>query len=36
LLVHGNMLEKIKRELDEKLEENTYVLDGEERSLNRP
>ncbi len=30
------MLEQIKKELDEKLEENTYVLDGEERSLNRP
>jgi hypothetical protein len=35
LLVDAGMLEKIKRELEEKLEENTYVLDGEERSLHR-
>jgi hypothetical protein len=35
LLVHESMLERIKRELEEKLEENTYVLDGEERSLFR-
>jgi hypothetical protein len=36
LLVQGHMLEQIKKELDEKLEENTYVLDSEERNLNRP
>lgn len=35
LLVQGHMLEQIKKELDEKLEENTYVLDSEERNLNR-
>ena len=34
-LVEASMLERIKKELDEKLEENTYVLDGDERSLHR-
>jgi hypothetical protein len=36
LLVRGSMLEQIKKELEEKLEENTYVLDADERALNRP
>lgn len=33
--MHPSMLDQIKKELDEKLEENTYVLGNEERSLHR-
>lgn len=33
--MHPSMLDQIKKELDEKLEENTYVLGNEERNLHR-